>query len=205
LHFKEIWDDQNHNFSFGSLHEKIRFANTFSHIINQARPELFTLNVSSVINVASTRRERARRIRKFQQDLFTLSLLSSLQKLRERKLCPSWIFDNIQDTSSGERTEGWAEEVFLGLQYTPLFTWLSAGATVLAPKFAKPGSHFLAEIADFISYGVAREFQKKVENIEPEFPSSGFGMGFYQSIRPDGSVDFEWSNGLPFDKFYAKG
>jgi hypothetical protein len=122
LHFREIWDDRDHKFSFNSAHEKIGFAKTFSNIINQARPELFTLNVSSVIKLPSKKRERARHIRKLQQDVFTLSLLSSLQQLRERKLAPSWIFDNIQDTTGGERTEGWAEEVFLGLQYTPLFT-----------------------------------------------------------------------------------
>jgi hypothetical protein len=204
LHFTEIWGDRKEKFSFGSTHDKIVFANDFSNLIHKARPELFTMNVSSVIEVPTIKNERARRIRKLHQDVFTLSLLSSLQQFRKRKLALSWIFDSIRDTTGGERTEGWAEEVFLGLQYTPLFTWLSAGATILAPQFAKPGSHFLAEIADFISYGVAREFQKKVENTEPEFSTSGFGMGFYQSIRPDGSVDFEWSNGLPFAGFYSE-
>lgn len=205
LHFREIWafrpDDK--EFTFQSKASKIDFAKEMARIIREARPELATLNYSGCIIASDDKRVRRREIKMQIQDLFAFSLLSSLQLLRSLELTPRWVFDNIQDTSERAKVEGWAEEVFLGLQYTRLFAWLSAGSTVLAPEFHKPGAHYLSEIADFVSYCAARDFEKAIKGERSEFPSSLLGRGFYQGVMQDGSVMSEWAHGLPVKKFFG--
>lgn len=205
LHFRKIWgsDGRTDEFQLSNKDEKIAFAKKFARVLREARPELATMNFASCIVVPSDAKARAKQINFQKQDLFCLSLLSSLQQFRQRKLGLRWVFDNVKDTTGGERTEGWAKEAFLGLQYTRLFTWLSAGSTVLEPDFVQPGSHFLLEIADFVSYCVARDFDKNVQGAQSEFPSSLLGQGFFQGVLKDGSVEFQWSLGLPVEKFFG--
>lgn len=205
LHFRKIWgsDGRTGEFQLKNKSEKIDFAKKFAKVIRNARPELATLNFSGCIIVPNGSEERANDINWQKQDLFCLSLLSSLQQFRTRKLNVRWVFDNIKDTSAGTRTEGWAKEAFLGLQYTRLFAWLSGGRTVLEPTFVTPGSHFLLEIADFVSYCVARDFERAVRGLENEFSSALLGQGFYQGILADGSVDFKWSRGIPLTTFFG--
>jgi hypothetical protein len=203
LHFTEIWSDRSGRFNLRSKKDKIKFAHDFAMVIHEARPALCSFNISSCIVVPAPKKERAIAIKEVQRQIFAISLLSSLQQLRQRSLAPRWIFDNIKDATSGERTEGWAEEVFLGLQYTPLFTWLSATTPVFKPEFVRPGSHFLLEVADFISYTIARQFEKRVNNEQGKFESDILGIAMYQTVLPNGSVDCEWSNGLPFERFYG--
>lgn len=91
----------------------------------------------------------------------------------------------------------------MGLKYTPLFTWLSAGATILKSSFAEPGTHYLFEIADFTSYSVAREFERSIRGKDVEFSSSLLGKGFYQGTIANGDVLYKCATGLPLKEFYG--
>jgi hypothetical protein len=183
----------------------VEFAKAMATIIREARPELATFNYSGCAIISREKKIRATKIKAQNQELFAFSLISSLDEMRRHEVTPQWIFDNVQDTSSRPKTEGWAQEVFLGLQYTRLFTWLSSGSVVFAPEFDKPGSHYLSEIADFVSYSVAREFEKAIRGDRSEFPTSLLGFGSYQGMIQDGSVLSEWTRGLPLMKFFGIG
>ena len=207
LHFTEIMDSPpgDPKFNFVSKADKVAFARRLAAILRSARPALATFNISGSIVVPADGKERKRAIKHVNQELFALALISTLEQMRMRGATPRWTFDNIQDTTGGAKTEGWAQEVFLGLQDTRLWTWLSAGSAVLEPAFAPPGSHLLSEIADFISYAVARDFEKATRGETSELPSRLCGLGFYQAILGDGSVDYAWSRGLPLRRFYNLG
>lgn len=204
-HFKDIWHSSpdNNEFELTSKQEKIDYARRFSKIIREARPALVSFNISSCIVVPKDSKDRKKAINWQKQEMFSQAILFSLQQMRNYKKGVGWVFDNVKDASSKTPTEGWASECFLGLQYTRLFTWLSAGTTTLEPRFVKPGSHFLLEISDFISYCVAREFQLTMEKKPIEFHSSDLGMALYQSTIGDGSVRYKWSSGLPIAEFYG--
>ncbi|WP_322083903.1 hypothetical protein [Burkholderia sp. BCC1972] len=204
-HFTEIWESRPESGTFLLKNKiaKIEHARKLAKIIRDARPELTTFNISGCIIVPCDPKER-KKLLKYQKDnAFSESILTTLREFRNREKSVNWIFDNIQDTTSGNKTEGWASECFLGLQYTRLFCWISAGATVIEPSFVRPGSHFLLEVADFISYCVARDFERAIIGQPPEFPSSLLGQGFYQGTLGNGDVEHMWNVGLPLKKFYG--
>jgi hypothetical protein len=204
-HFTEIWGSKpsSGQFNLRNKDAKITYAKKFAKIIRKARPELVSYNISGCIYVPNDQRGRKREIKAQKEELFSQSILTTLQQFRKNNKSVDWIFDNVADTTCGLRTEGWAEECFLGLQYTRLFTWLSSGAVITAPTFVPPGSHYLLEIADFISYCVARDFEKGVLESRSEFPSSLLGNGCFQGTLGDGSVKFKWHYGLPLKEFYG--
>ncbi|MBU9273046.1 hypothetical protein [Burkholderia gladioli] len=204
-HFTEIWESRPKSGTFLLKNKlaKIEHTRKLAKIIRDARPELTTFNISGCIIVPGDPKER-KKLLKYQKDnAFSESILTTLREFRNREKSVNWIFDNIQDTTSGSKTEGWASECFLGLQYTRLFCWISAGATVIEPSFVRPGSHFLLEVADFISYCVARDFERAIIGQPPEFPSSLLGQGFYQGTLGNGNVEHMWNVGLPLKKFYG--
>ena len=204
-HFTEIWGSKSDSgkFTLKNKDEKIEYAKKFAKIIRDARPDLVTFNVSGCILVPENKKEWQKQIKAQKEELFCQSILYSLRHLRASELGVRWVFDNIKDTTKGSRTEGWASECFLGLQYTRLFAWLSAGTTILEPDFVTPGSHYLLEIADFISYCVARDFEKVEQGSSSEFPSSLLGTGYFQGILGDGTVLYKPHRGLPLSDFYG--
>lgn len=204
-HFSEIWGSHpdSGKFILQNKDAKINHAKKFAKIIREARPELATFNISGCIIVSDDTKEWKQHLKTQKENLFCQAIMATLQQFRSNHKSVNWIFDNVKDTTEGTRTEGWAAECFLGLQYTRLFTWLSSGATVLEPKFVPPGSHYLLEIADFISYCVARDFEKAILGSKSEFPSSLLGKSFYQGTIGDGSVKYKWQHGLPLQDFYG--
>jgi len=173
-HFTEIWGSspESNTFNLKDKPAKIEHAKKLAGIIRNARPGLATFNISSCMLVPSNPKERKKLLKHQKESAFSESLVATLMEFRNQEKSINWIFDNIQDTTSGDKTEGWASECFLGLQYTRLFCWVSAGATVIEPSFVRPGSHFLLEVADFISYCVARDFERAIIGQRPEFPTS---------------------------------
>ncbi|MGN8084593.1 hypothetical protein ACTJK6_00955 [Ralstonia sp. 22086] len=204
-HFTEIWESKPGSgvFRLQNKLAKIEHAKKFAKIIREARPELATFNISGCILVPGDQKERKKLLKHQKQSAFSESILTTLREFRRQEKSINWIFDNIQDTTLGGKAEGWASECFLGLQYTRLFCWLSAGATVLEPSFVRPGSHFLLEVADFISYCVARDFERAIIGQRPDFPTTLLGRGFYQGTLGNGDVENLWEVGLPLKKFYG--
>lgn len=204
-HFTDIWSAKptSQTFVLRNKEQKVAYAKEFARLIRKARPELSTFNVSGCIKVPTAKKERARHIKRQKEEIFSQSILATLEQLRSFGKGVAWVFDNIKDASNGERSEGWAEECFLGLQYTRLFAYLSAGAAVLKPKFVSPGSHFLLETADFFSYCVAREFEMAARGKQAEFPTAMLGEGFYQATLANGDLNYKWSTSLPLKEYYG--
>lgn len=199
-HFSPIWsekkDSGEHNFETRA--DKVEYAKRFAGVIAAARPHLVSFTVSSCI-IDDDPSLHAERVNAHKEEIFSFALASSLEQMRENKKGVRWVFDSVADASDAVPTEGWAKEVFLGWQYTPLFHWLAAGSAVLEPRFEKPGSHFLSETADFIAFWVGREYLRHLTERDCECPTKLMGKGFYQYGLADGGFDGKWSEGLPLE------
>lgn len=177
LHFKEIWSPNRknkHKFAVSKA-TKIAYANEFADILREFQPELGIFNFSGVWELPDDVKARKVRLKHQKEYIYSQSLVSSLDETRLHEMKIKWFFDYKKDSTKKERKEGWADEIFLGLQYTNLFTWYSAGATVEEPNFVKPGSHFLLEIADFYSFWTARGFLQMLKNQKSELPIEKLG------------------------------
>jgi hypothetical protein len=200
LHFLEIWGSKHNARNTGLLgkNSKIEASEAFADLLATLRPGLFTFSHSSAMFTSAISKQEHFEI------AWAEALVMSLRLGRSQKHRVSWTFDHIKDASGGaSRSEGWASEVFLGLQYTNLWTWLSACATVDPPTFAQPGSHPLLEVSDFLSFWTAREFhQRAIGNKSPSI-TSRTGTGFHAYVLANGDVEWAWRKGFPLSKFFG--
>lgn len=196
-HFTKIWSDNGNDrqFDFAGIKDKIKYGQRYAALINSLKPHLITFNFSSAIILHANKKERAAQLKHQKQEIFKQTLLTTLSVMRNNKKSALWTFDNIKDTSNGEKNEGWADECFLGLQYTRLFTYLAGGNTITAPKFVSPGSHYLLEVADFISFCMAREFQRLSEGKDAELPSGLMGNMINQMVDVNNVPFWKYENG----------
>ncbi|MFG0460816.1 hypothetical protein ACF8GG_15920 [Pseudomonas sp. yb_1] len=190
-HFTEIWSDSGakRKFALSGLKEKIQYGERLAKMIAGLSPEIVCYNISSATILKGTRKEIAATIKLQKEQIFKEALLITLDSMRQNKKGVVWHFDNVKDSTTREVTEGWAMECFLGLQYTPLFTYLAGGTYIPEPEFMKPGSHPLLEIADFISFCVARDFMKIFEGKLGEVPSARLGKINCYRTNVDGQPD----------------
>ena len=189
-HFTKIWSESGERriYDLKNVGEKIKYGQRLSRMINSLKPELFSYNFSSAIILPADKTQKKIALKSQKEDIFKQAILGTLRVLRENKKSVRWVFDNIQDTTDGTKTEGWANECFLGLQYTRLFTYLCAGSAVHAPEFVTPGSHFLLEIADYISFCMGREFHMVASDKNSELPCGLMGHMLCQLVDAQGNT-----------------
>jgi len=186
LHFKEVWNSK--KFSL-TKQEKIYYAEELANLIKNTQPDLAIFNYSGVWELSKDMKKNKKILKQQKEYIYTQALVCSLDESRLHNLKINWFFDHKKDSTMKGRTEGWANEIFLGLQYTNLFTWYSAGATILEPNFVKPGSHFLLEIADFCSFWIARGFLHSVKKTQSELSTDKLGLIMAQANDSYGNAN----------------
>lgn len=200
LHFTDFWSNKR---DFSDLRisraAKYKFAFDIADLISAHRPQLMSIQHHSMIITESGRRPATL---KFQRESdFASVLVGSLQLLRSQQAVPLWSFDFDTATGTGNRTpEGDLDEVFLGLQYLDVWTWLCGGALVLAPARVEPGSDPMSEIADFLAFWSAREFAEGFEGKE-SVVLTRVGTGHHSWVEPGGAERSEWMSTLPMNAF----
>jgi len=205
-HATDIWSthpDQR-KYNLISVPEKISHMKSFAKLIRDAKPQITTMNFSSAIILPDEKAERKEMLNFQRDDILKQATLTSLEILRNNSMGINWIYDNIKDTTTGERTEGWADECFLGLQHNRQFVYLTAYANIAKPNFVRPGSHYLLEVADFISYWVAREFFRSISKQPIEIKCALMGAGIYQWVDINGNAEYTTCNGSDAIKRYFR-
>lgn len=74
-----------------------------------------------------------------------------------------------------EVVQEWARRLFFNSQYCLLYPFLAKGIEIPEPVFVKPGSHPCLELADFVSYLVARHYHDRHENKTPHLHPERLG------------------------------
>jgi hypothetical protein len=97
---------------------------------------------------------------------------------------------------------GWARDAFLGPQRSLLYSFLSHGLPVPEPVFVKPASHPCLELADFVSYIIARNHYCHLNKLVCEYPTEKLGKVFYSWLRRDHNYGRDRRVGFPWNEIY---
>ncbi len=99
--------------------------------------------------------------------------------------------------------QAWARHAFLGSERQLLYLYLCHGIPVPEPRFVKPGSHPCLELADFVSFVVARELFRYGLGLPTEYSTSRLGKVRYSWTDPNGYTS-SGRIGLPCDKILSR-
>ena len=112
----------------------------------------------------------------------------SSQRVSQRLGCGAGFFDADRPVSGEYAIQSWATDSFGGLQRTLLYPFLAKGIPIPEPRFVRPGSHPCLELADFVSFVVARYLWQLHQGKEIEFQPARLGKVFYMVRRRNGGL-----------------
>jgi len=102
----------------------------------------------------------------------------------------------------GPIIHGWARDAFQGSQRQLIYSYISHGLPVPEPLFLRPASHPCLELADFVSFVIARGHHCKMNGLPIDYESERLGIVFYSWLRRDGHYGRDRQIGFPWREIY---
>ena len=88
--------------------------------------------------------------------------MNAIDEWTEKNAQPNIFFDSEKDSKANETIHSWARNTFKGSQYSLLYGFLSKGIEIPEPKFISPASFPGLEVADFVSFTIARYYLTEI-------------------------------------------
>lgn len=182
------WDKQKVDQLIGGVGEIIRGAGN----------KLFKYNI--VLAGQPQNQEEKRKFEDYvQHEAYILLLVQVIDNITGLGGQPVIHFDAQKPTKANTVIHQWARDAFQHGQGNLLYSFLSHSIFVPEPVFVPPASHPLLEIADFMSFTVARHHYRVYNKAQPEIDLRVLGQVMYMTFSHDGDYLLcESSEGYPW-------
>ncbi|NEX89142.1 DUF3800 domain-containing protein [Aeromonas rivipollensis] len=134
-------------------------------LIDSFGPYFIMVNATGVLVRPSSKKEIANSQYFLQQEVYAALLMDTIDISTKNSIKPYFIFDSVKDSAAETIVHEWARDAFLGSQQSLLYAHLTHGIDIPEPEFVKPASRPLLEIADFVSYVIARYLYCRFEKV----------------------------------------
>ena len=135
-------------------------------------------------------------------EAYILLVLNAIDEWTGKNAQPNIFFDSEKDSRANEVIHGWARDTFLGSQHSLLYGFLSKGIEIPEPKFVSPASFPGLEVADFVSFAVARYYHRRWKNKGIDIDPARMGLVTFLGYDFNGDLLWRRQEGYPWDKFY---
>jgi len=154
-----------------------------------------SLNVYSAISVVKQTRLAGATKLQAQSFAYSAALMRVVSEYTRAGVMPAFYFERTG-------SDGWAKDLFDGGRLTLLWARLTNGVPVKSPEFVLPTNNFLLEVADSISYVVARELyavgsRASGKPLNAEFDTKLLGRTRYIWTDAEGGWNNFFGNGFP--------
>ncbi|MCX5880339.1 MAG: hypothetical protein NTU74_00510, partial [Deltaproteobacteria bacterium] len=112
-------------------------------------------------------------------EAYILLVLNAIDEWTEKNAQPNIFFDSEKHSHANEVVHGWARDIFCGSHRSILYGFLSKGIEIPEPKFVSPASFPGLEIADFVSFTIARFYDRMWKGKEIEIDPGRMGLVTY--------------------------
>lgn len=202
VHMKDMWA--------GTSREKHPFYQYFSKgdVIGFVDQMLALIKGSNlfIYNIAlTTDRGRASGIsiaEKLRNEAYILLVLNAIDEWTDKNAQPNIFFDSEKCSHANEVIHGWARVAFKGSQHSLLYGFLSKGIEIPEPKFVPPASFPGLEIADFVSFTIARFYDRMWKGKRIEIDPCRMGLVTYLGYDSNGDLLWRRQEGYPWEQFY---
>lgn len=197
IHMKEMWSERKKSKLFKHLtHEQVvDFSKKLCDIIKKSDKGFTVYNTSAVYYKPKNKKQKQSIFKEVRHESYSMLLSKVINDSTVQNIIPSLYFD-----ATGK--DGWAKDIFLGSKLSLLYPFLTNGITVPEPKFVEPASHGYLELADFISFIVARYLHEKLLGKETVVDPELMGDIFYLGFNVKGDFKYEYRSGYPWKEFF---
>jgi len=200
LHMKDLHSGHNRKkhpvYSTWTQKNAESFVSNIFELIAENSKDLFTFSISFASNAHSSLDE-------LKKDSYLALAADVIYGFSKKGFTPVLHFDSEKEYKGlGPVIHGRARDAFQGSQRKLIYSFVSHGLPVPEPIFIKPASHPCLEIADFVSFVIARGHHCKMNNKECEYSSKQIGKVFYSWLRKDGHYGRDHRIGFPWEEVY---
>ncbi|MCY7273077.1 MAG: hypothetical protein LH702_04855 [Phormidesmis sp. CAN_BIN44] len=209
FHMKELWsgDQRKKNRVFRSWSfEKVRLAvDCLFQLIQNHAEYLFMYNLALTTKGSMKGFKSKPALERPQDNAYIMLVMYVIHELTTEKAQPLLIFDAEKQTQADRVIQGWARDAFSGSQHCLLYPFLTKGIEVPEPIFVQPASQACLELADFISYIIARFYLKRWQGqeIEKILNPCNLGKIMYLGFDKTGDLVFHRTESYPWELFYG--
>ena len=172
LHMKDLWSGNHRKkhriFRNLSFDEVKNIIGDLCNIITESK--LFVYNIALCIQNGSRKSKGI--VNQIRNDAYILLVLYAIDEWTSKNAQPQIYFDAEKESKVDKVIHNWARQLFIGSQHCILYAFLAKGIEIPEPQFVAPASQPGLELADFVSYVIARyhfrKWQEKYIEIDPK-------------------------------------
>lgn len=157
------------------------------------------LTIFSAIGICEGHNLKGKIFQEAKSQIYASALLPIIDELTGNSFSPEFYFERTG-------SDGWAKNFIDGARLTLVWPYLTRGVPVKSPEFVAPDHHFLLEIADVVSYLMARSlylvFNEVSSPADKEFDPAQFGKIRYVITTPDGGYGLWTRKKFPVPKVF---
>ncbi|OBQ13980.1 hypothetical protein [Anabaena sp. AL09] len=208
FHMKELWsgDERKKHRVFRDWNfEKVQLAVQGLFQLIQSHAEyLFMYNIALTAKGSLKGFKSKPVLERPQDNAYILLIMYVINECTKAKGQPVLQFDAEKQTKADQVIQGWARDAFSGSQRCLIYPFLAKGVEIPEPIFVKPASQPCLELADFISYIIARFYLKKWQGkeIEEALNPRNLGKVMYLGSDETGDLVFHKTESYPWELFY---
>ena len=202
IHMKDMWAGNSRerhpvyrNLSFNDV---ISFVDQLFDVIKRSNLFIYNIAATSVENIRPNRKGQHR----LRDEAYILLVLNTIDEWTTKNAQPTIFFDSEKNSKANITIHGWARDAFKGSQYSLMYGFLSKGIEIPEPKFVPPASFPVLELADFVSFTIARYYFRMWQEKEIEIDPKNFGFVTYLGYDDNGDLLWRRREGYPWDEFY---
>lgn len=201
IHMKDMWAGCNRKkhpvYKNLSLDNVISFVNELLVLIKKSN--LFIYNIASTTVQKNTGNRKVQN--ELRNEIYILLVLNAIEEWTTKNAQPNIFFDSEKNSQANVIIHGWARDTFKGSQYSLLYGFLSKGIEIPEPIFVPPASFPGLEVADFVSFAIARYYLRMWQGKKIEIDPKDMGLITYLGYDGNGDLLWKRQEGYPWDQF----
>lgn len=201
IHMKDMWAGSNRDkhpifnkLAFSSL---ISFVGELLELIRKSNLFIYNIAVTTVQNNLP----KTSNHNQLRNEAFNMLIISTIDEWTSKNAQPNILFDSEKFSEANKIIHGWARDLFKGSQHTLLYAFLSKCIEIPEPVFVPPASYPGLEIADFVSFIIARYYLRMWQAKEIEIEPKDLGLVTYLGYEDSGDLLWKRQIGYPWDAF----
>lgn len=200
IHLKDMWSGSNrkrHPIYQSLTFEDLQvFVTKLMKLIKDAKPFVYNMAATMGLSQGSNKKDQEQ----LRNESYILLVMNVIDEWTEKNAQPTIYFDSEKDSKANLTIHGWARDTFTGSQFSLLYGFLSKGIEIPEPKFVPPGSFPCLELADFVSFTIARYYYRMWQGKAVEIDPSELGLVTYLGYDNKGDLLWKRQVGYPWDE-----
>jgi hypothetical protein len=204
IHMKELWSGDNRSkhphFKDVSLEKVKSLVADIKNLFEEFGNKIYKTNI--LLAGDSVEKGKKKQFDKIiKEESYILMVLNTVELVTKHGAEPIFIFDAEKNVEADKVIQMWASDAFSKGCRNILYCFLTHGIPIREPIFVKPASRPLLELADVLSFTVARYSQKLFLRQPPDIDCSIFGEVNYYTFTEKGqylenkiSTGYPWNN-----------